>query len=306
MHIETTAAPSLDEQGRLTQDVYCLKCDYNLRGLPLNGTCMECGTPVARSLHGRTLRASDPRWLERLAQGFLLLWIGAVLFAGLLLADWLSWNLWGSALLKKDDSIPPPISWAALQLLKAVAAAVMFIAAALGCWLVTLPEIGRLKPEPPINLRVIFRYSFLIAVTGTFVITALSPYRWLHPGYRLVGVGGSALAIVGGIALFSLLAYVRTLLRRIPDPTLASFSILGDVVLLITVAAGIALLYNLVPLMLHSYSTWLFRTVDGLINLTAWGGATLYVIMLLTLLPVYAWRLKQTADTARQTWAKAA
>jgi len=36
----------LDEEGRLDEDIACLKCGYNLRGLPTDDACPECGTAV--------------------------------------------------------------------------------------------------------------------------------------------------------------------------------------------------------------------------------------------------------------------
>ena len=46
------AAPALPA---LASDLACRKCGYHLRGLPTNGMCPECGTPVAISLRGPLL-----------------------------------------------------------------------------------------------------------------------------------------------------------------------------------------------------------------------------------------------------------
>src|SRR4051812_1798992 len=37
----------------LTSDLPCFQCRYNLRALPADGNCPECGTPIAQSLAAR-------------------------------------------------------------------------------------------------------------------------------------------------------------------------------------------------------------------------------------------------------------
>ena len=52
----------LDDDGRILEDdLACLACGYNLRGLLPDGACPECGTAVGRSTHGNLLRFCDPR-----------------------------------------------------------------------------------------------------------------------------------------------------------------------------------------------------------------------------------------------------
>lgn len=49
--------------------IFCVACGYDLRNLPIEGPCPECGRAIAESLGGRRLAAADPRWLARLALG---------------------------------------------------------------------------------------------------------------------------------------------------------------------------------------------------------------------------------------------
>jgi hypothetical protein len=60
----------LDDAGRLTADVPCLNCRYNLRGLAPEGVCPECGTPV---FDKSRLCFAAPTWLQRLNLGLMLL-----------------------------------------------------------------------------------------------------------------------------------------------------------------------------------------------------------------------------------------
>lgn len=53
----------------LGQDTPCRYCSYNLRGLPRDGRCPECGTAISQSLHEDLLVYSAPRYVRRLAFG---------------------------------------------------------------------------------------------------------------------------------------------------------------------------------------------------------------------------------------------
>ena len=62
----------------VTADVACIKCEYNLRTLKLDGVCPECGRSVRDSLRPEALWLADPSWLGRLRAGFALMAWGMV------------------------------------------------------------------------------------------------------------------------------------------------------------------------------------------------------------------------------------
>lgn len=70
----------MDDLDRLAVDVACAVCGHNLRGLPLDGVCGECGTPVERAFHASSLSSYPAEWLSRVQQAhsallWLLLWL---------------------------------------------------------------------------------------------------------------------------------------------------------------------------------------------------------------------------------------
>jgi hypothetical protein len=75
----STAATAIE------QDLTCGGCDYNLRGLPCDGACPECGHGVTATIAG--FSAARGRWLQRVATGSLLIGAGVLVGGtGLLMA----------------------------------------------------------------------------------------------------------------------------------------------------------------------------------------------------------------------------
>jgi predicted RNA-binding Zn-ribbon protein involved in translation (DUF1610 family) len=63
------ASHELPAEIRINPGVFCIECGFDLRSLQTNQRCPECGTSIARSLHGRLLAYADPRWLGKVALG---------------------------------------------------------------------------------------------------------------------------------------------------------------------------------------------------------------------------------------------
>ncbi|MCH8270947.1 MAG: hypothetical protein IH985_07020 [Planctomycetes bacterium] len=65
----TPRPPALEGQVEFT----CIKCEYSLAGLAIDGSCPECGTSIQHSIHGNRLDYADPAFIARLARGATLL-----------------------------------------------------------------------------------------------------------------------------------------------------------------------------------------------------------------------------------------
>lgn len=80
----------LDGNGRIDENLDCVRCGYNLRSLMPDAVCPECAARVSESTRPDLLRFADIRWRRSLALGTLLMLAGItgyvviiVLFAAL-------------------------------------------------------------------------------------------------------------------------------------------------------------------------------------------------------------------------------
>ncbi|UCC31092.1 MAG: hypothetical protein JSU86_02210 [Phycisphaerales bacterium] len=77
---EALASHGATDEADLPEDLLCIHCGYNLRGLSPGGRCPECGTPIGQSLRGDLLSSADPEWLARIHRGQLYIAVGIVVF----------------------------------------------------------------------------------------------------------------------------------------------------------------------------------------------------------------------------------
>ena len=201
-----------EDGGGATADLHCVRCGYHLRELAEDGACPECGTAVARSMHGDLLSAADPAWLRRIYRGHLYIVIGCAVLLLTIALNMMAGNL-----------LP---SWSNTYFWKVEQAGAVFLCLAfllIGVvWVTTLdPRLS--LTEQPVGLRRITRGTAI----GALGVWSLR--------YAMVFPSGTAAEFVshfssalywGGLVLFvfTVIAatfYLSRLAERMPDPKLA-------------------------------------------------------------------------------------
>ena len=199
----------MDEMGGLGQPLPCVRCGYNLIGVPVRGQCPECRTAVKVSLRGSLLAAATPWWLTRMARAMALLpvWLFASLGA------WIA---------------EPTLIEAAPQ----QASFIWWLPHGVGLlavWWLTTPDPGHAMRKR--GARWLARLTLSAALTLGVLRAALVALAM--PEAVLMGVRLGAI-VLGTAGLFALFEWVRTLAHRVPDRGLARQTRVAMVLALVT------------------------------------------------------------------------
>lgn len=198
-----TDAPitDVDESTRITTDLPCMKCGYNLRTLPLAGRCPECGVPVERTTRGNLLRFSDPKWIAGLSGG-VQCWLAALLvfLLGISLAA-ITIGLGARAKAGRFIVVPTMTTVGVLALV--------------GLWKLTSPEPDRLKHPSRMSVGTVARY----AASASCVLTAVNTCATISDAsLDLLSEVAVFLTVAGTIVAF--LIHLQQLAARLPHPRL--------------------------------------------------------------------------------------
>ena len=200
---QTPSLSVVEAGGTIVGDVVCRRCAYNLRGLPVEGRCPECGTPAGLSTWGDLLRFSDPLWLSGLRRGTaLVLWdvlvTILVAIAGVLLAEF---------------SGPGTLEW------------IMLFGGLLGvggAWLLTEPDPSGLGERQYAKVRKITRVALFVGVAASLTEALLATFG--APEMLAGTIGGAIVAaqLFGLVGEFAMFYYLEKLALRVPDEKLRS------------------------------------------------------------------------------------
>lgn len=214
----TDALPIVSEHLPKAGPLACVSCGYDLRDLPIEGNCPECGTPIARSLHGEKLSSADPRWLNALAGGqTLIAWgitiaLTAVLFrfvAPILLVIL-------NAMLGVSFGVDPDLAGQA-----ALGVAIVFLlAAAAGVMIVTMQDPRESERESPTSARRVARWAMGATAVSAAALVMNVTFSAGTLEIVLSAVIGLLFAAALTVGIVAMLTWLLALARRIPHETL--------------------------------------------------------------------------------------
>lgn len=191
----------------------CIRCSYDLHGLPLSGSCPECGVPVERSLRGDLLQFADETYRGTLLRGVSLIMFGilahVVLF--ILLA------------------LTAIVGWAWLGVIFIVISLGATAAGLYGYFLYASPDPGQMSNNRGEKPRQILRIAIVVSAVAALTqmgLEALSLFLTPAPGQVGAADGVAMLSAVAGLAgsvawivqFFAAMVYTKWLAPRIPSP----------------------------------------------------------------------------------------
>lgn len=202
-------------------DLFCIACGYNLRELPPEFNCPECGLPIKRSVGGEKLARADPAWLMKIVNGQSLLAWGLVGVLSVLPLFGLFMLSLMASLTQKGNPQWPGIIMIVIGVSLAVLPGIGVLTFLIGSILVTTPSPQSVSEADMVIARYLVRYGILGSLFfGAFyaALAAAPPgttvlYFLIFTG--IAGAGGMAIVII------SLLIHLEMLLLQIPDRALS-------------------------------------------------------------------------------------
>lgn len=199
----------------------CVKCGYDLRGLPLTGVCPECGSPVEDSLRGLVLQFASAQYRGKLKRGLSLILNGILLQIGLMVLGF-------GVVLAFPGSRMVMLGLSAAGL----GVTVMLM---LGYWLFTEPDPGYTGIEKPKSARQVARIAVavqaviqVVQLVMSMADDAVGAVSGTSGGFTLVSAVSGLLTLAALAAwatqFFAVMLYTRWLGSRVPDAHVASKS----------------------------------------------------------------------------------
>lgn len=217
----------------------CVRCGYDLMGLPIGGQCPECGTPVADSLKGILLEHAAAEYLATLHHGLKLVLWSILLYVGLMIVVMFATVALGVGGAMVAPGAPaggpgaaaaPPVVPALVQPMLQLLMLVPAIMGVIGYYRFSTPDPGFLGQEKPDSARQVLRVCSIVAAVNAglsgavaFSGGAFSPGAFTG-AFSLdlaLAIAAIVVALVGGLAwivqFFAVMRYTRWLGRRVPD-----------------------------------------------------------------------------------------
>lgn len=199
--------------------IFCIGCGYDLRSLPVDGRCPECGRAIAASVGGRRLAAADPQWLTRLAIGqSVVAWGLHVALVGFWLMPLLGILFVAVSFDGKLSTRPFLFVFSFLKLVLLGGTVLVWV----GAILVTAPDPSESGGEPANSARRLARWCMAASIVFVFLAAIMTqlpiPLMFIVVARFVLPLLAAVSVTVGITALLNCLAARAS---RIPDQTLA-------------------------------------------------------------------------------------
>lgn len=221
---EDVGSPTTGVADTVEASIPCLRCGYELRGLPLAGRCPECGWEIERSLRGNLYRYAPTEFVRRMHVGAL---VAEIAVLSLLPVQIIS-GIIGVSVQRYGDVMTG-------KFVSAAFGSVCYLALLVGWWMLSSPDPSGDPAKDPKSRRIL-RITLGIGAAGAlaqpFLALVGGSFSGLLPGPGAGGMASATLPLVlGGVAYgviviaylvqwFAAMVYARRMAARVPDQIL--------------------------------------------------------------------------------------
>jgi len=273
------------------RDAPCRGCGYNLRGLPIDGRCPECGAMVGVSVQGDWLRYSDPQFVQTLRKG----------------VSYILWGILISVVVAVLAVIVQVVARGKMAPLVQLASLLAYVPAIIGGWLLTSPDPSGVGEDRYGTARKIIRITLAIGVANYLINFASTIAGPLPPTVHLLLQTVVFLAaLVGLVGQFAQLNYLSKLALRIPDHGLSKSAT--------QIMWGLGLSYGIILFLgfivtLVALKTRASPAGGAMVGIGCFMGIVgiavlIYAIMYISMLFKFGKSFEEQAALARQTWSQ--
>ncbi len=206
-----------------TDGRFCVGCAYQLDGLPVDGTCPECGTPIELSLREPTLANTSQEYLRTIKSGLSFVLNGILL---MIMVQVLT-------IVATFAAMAAPGSIGSVTLIAQFAGLGVSLLIIVGYWKYTAPDPSQVALEKSNAARKVIRIvvaSQAAVSVVSVVLSLLTPATAqaaaaaggaMNPGGMVILAFTAVLGIVGlvlwAVQFFAVMRYTRWIAARVPD-----------------------------------------------------------------------------------------
>lgn len=203
-------------------DLLCIACGYDLRELPREGVCPECGLAISRSENSDQLARADPKWLAVVARG-LGFYIAGQLGMVIAFICFIVIFIFAFAFPSAIPATGPRGRMGVLATGLIAAAVIGVLLMGVGAFLLTTPDPGRKEERKERMIRLLARFAIPVLILFAAIMSLLDYVPPTAIRSTVMNFSIKLLYVWGAFSIVLVMLYVARLMGQIPQVSLQKY-----------------------------------------------------------------------------------